>query len=163
MDCSLPGSSVHGILQARQLAWVAMPFSRGSSQPKDRTHVSCVSWIAGGFFTLNRQRSPLNKLTFSQIPVFLSWKLLMASCTHLCSRIMAPKIWYILYSVLHQWLTEIGILLCPVDKIALLSSGCKSSLWIQLHFSQNNILKLDYLPAWWQDTSKVEWLQPLTF
>ena len=35
MDCSLPGSSVHGILQARILEWVAMPSSRGSSQPKD--------------------------------------------------------------------------------------------------------------------------------
>ena len=33
MDCSLPGSSVHGILQARILEWVAIPFSRGSSQP----------------------------------------------------------------------------------------------------------------------------------
>ena len=48
MDCSLPGSSVHGILQARILEWVAMPFARGSSQPRDRTQVSC---IAGGFFT----------------------------------------------------------------------------------------------------------------
>ena len=35
MDCNLPDSSVHGILQARILEWVAMPFSRGSSQPKD--------------------------------------------------------------------------------------------------------------------------------
>jgi len=35
MDCSLPGSSVHGILQARILEWVAIPFSRGSSQSKD--------------------------------------------------------------------------------------------------------------------------------
>ena len=35
LDCSPPGSSVHGILQARILEWVAMPFSRGSSQPKD--------------------------------------------------------------------------------------------------------------------------------
>ena len=48
MDCSLPSSSVHGILQARILEWVAIPFSRGSSQPRDRTQVSC---IAGGFFT----------------------------------------------------------------------------------------------------------------
>ena len=48
MDCSLPGSSVHGILQARVLEWVAMPFSRGSSQPKDRTQ---VSHIVGRFFT----------------------------------------------------------------------------------------------------------------
>ena len=35
-DCSLPGSSVHGILQARILEWIAMPFSRGSSQPRDQ-------------------------------------------------------------------------------------------------------------------------------
>ena len=39
-DCSLPGSSVHGILQARILEWVAMPSSRGSSLPRDRTQVS---------------------------------------------------------------------------------------------------------------------------
>ena len=51
MDCSPPGSSVHGILQARTLEWVAMPFSRGSSQPRDQTHVSCISWITGRFFT----------------------------------------------------------------------------------------------------------------
>ena len=37
VDYSLPGSSVHGILQARILEWVAMDFSRGSSQPRDRT------------------------------------------------------------------------------------------------------------------------------
>ena len=41
MDCSLPGSSIHGILQARILEWVAIPSSRGSSQPKDPTQVSC--------------------------------------------------------------------------------------------------------------------------
>ena len=44
MDCSLPGSSVHGILQARILEWIAIPLSRGSSQPRDWT---CVSYIAG--------------------------------------------------------------------------------------------------------------------
>ena len=44
-DCSPPGSSVHGILQARILEWVAMPSSRGSSWPRDRTHVSCGSCI----------------------------------------------------------------------------------------------------------------------
>ena len=42
------GYRVDGILQARILEWVAFPFSRGSSQPRDRTQVSC---IAGGFFT----------------------------------------------------------------------------------------------------------------
>ena len=42
MDCSPPGSSLHGILQARVLEWVAISFSRGSSQPRDRTQVSHV-------------------------------------------------------------------------------------------------------------------------
>ena len=45
---SLPGSSVHGISQAGILKWVAISFSRGSSQPRDQTQVSC---IAGKFFT----------------------------------------------------------------------------------------------------------------
>ena len=49
MDCSLPGSSVHGILQARILVWVAICFSRGSSRPRDWTQ---VSHIAGRFFTI---------------------------------------------------------------------------------------------------------------
>ena len=49
MDCSPPGSSVHGILQGRILEWVAIPFSRGSSQPRDWTH---VSWITGRFFSV---------------------------------------------------------------------------------------------------------------
>ena len=40
MDCSLPGSSVHGLLQARILEWVSMPSSRASSPPRDRTQVS---------------------------------------------------------------------------------------------------------------------------
>ena len=41
--CSPPGFSVHGISQARILEWVAVSFSRGSSQPRDQTHVSCIS------------------------------------------------------------------------------------------------------------------------
>ena len=45
MECSLPGSSVHGILQARILEWVAIFSSRGSSQLRDGTHVSCISCI----------------------------------------------------------------------------------------------------------------------
>jgi len=43
MDCSPPGSSVHGILQARILEWVAIPFSRASSQPRDQIWVSCIA------------------------------------------------------------------------------------------------------------------------
>ena len=42
MDCSSPGSSVHGILQARILEWVAISFFQGSSRPRDRTLISCI-------------------------------------------------------------------------------------------------------------------------
>ena len=55
VDCSPPGSSVHGILQARRLEWVAMPSSRGSSRPRDQTH---VSFITGGLFTTQSPRKP---------------------------------------------------------------------------------------------------------
>ena len=48
MDDSLPGFSVLGISQVRILGWAAISFSRGSSHPRSRTHVSC---LAGRFFT----------------------------------------------------------------------------------------------------------------
>ena len=51
MNCSPPGSYVYGILQARILEWVAIPSSRGSSWPRDRTLVSMSPALAGGFFT----------------------------------------------------------------------------------------------------------------
>ena len=55
MDCSPAGSSVNGIIEARMLVWVAIPFSRGSSQPRNWTQVSCV---AGRFFTFELQGRP---------------------------------------------------------------------------------------------------------
>ena len=51
IDCNPPGSSIHGILQARILECVAMPSSRGSSQPRDQTCVSHVSCVGRRFFT----------------------------------------------------------------------------------------------------------------
>ena len=51
MDCSLPGSSVHGILQARRLEWAAIPSSRGSCWPRDQIHIFCISFTASGFST----------------------------------------------------------------------------------------------------------------
>ena len=57
MDCSLPGSSVHGILQARKLEWVAIPFSRGSSWPRDWILFSC---IASKFFTIWATNQPIS-------------------------------------------------------------------------------------------------------
>ena len=50
VDCGPPSSAVHGISQARIPEWVAMPSSRGSSQPRDQTHISYGSCITGRFF-----------------------------------------------------------------------------------------------------------------
>ena len=55
IDCSPAGSSVHGIIQARILEWVVIPFCRGSSQLRDRTQVPHIS---GRFFSLNNQGNP---------------------------------------------------------------------------------------------------------
>ena len=66
MDCSLPGSSDHGILQTRILGWVTLSSSKGS--PRDRTCISCGSCIAGGFFTTWATREALKK---QSIPFWL--------------------------------------------------------------------------------------------
>ena len=61
VDCSLPGSSIHGIFQARILEWVAISFSRGSSRPRDWTQVYCIGgrrftvWATWEVPTLNIQ------------------------------------------------------------------------------------------------------------
>ena len=55
MDYGLPGSAVQGILQARILEWVAISYSRGSSLPRDQTHICC---IAGRFFTTEPPGKP---------------------------------------------------------------------------------------------------------
>ena len=69
MDCSLLGASVHGILQARILVWVAISFSRGSSQPRNQTQASC---IAGRFFTdwaTRETQRKHNLLNWEEVPV----------------------------------------------------------------------------------------------
>jgi len=66
MDCSPPTFS--GILQARILEWVSIPFSRGSSQPRVRTQVSC---IAGGFFTISVTRETLKKGIYIYIHIYI--------------------------------------------------------------------------------------------
>ena len=57
VDCSLPDSSVHEISQSRILEWVAISSSRGSSQPRDQTHISCIGRQI--FLPLSHQGSPI--------------------------------------------------------------------------------------------------------
>ena len=76
MDCSLPGSSVHGISQARVLEWVAISFSRGSPQPRDQTQ---VSRITGRCFTLWVTRLQIHdfckyKITKTPFLIILSFR-----------------------------------------------------------------------------------------
>ena len=81
MDYSPPASSVHEISQAKILEWVAISFSWGSSQPRDRTH---ISFIASGFFTSEPPGNPLfNVNSFFKKGKFLkvrsmgiSWKVM---------------------------------------------------------------------------------------
>ena len=75
MDCTLPGSSVHGILQARILKWVAISSSRGSSWLRDWT---CVSCIAGRFFTTEPSGKPASPtwcgLKYREFTISCNWK-----------------------------------------------------------------------------------------
>ena len=66
MDCSRPGSSVHGTLQARVLEWIAIPFSKGSSQPEDQTQVSCS--VGGAFYhvTTSSPAFKMNQFTYKE-------------------------------------------------------------------------------------------------
>ena len=70
MDYILSGLSVHGILQARVLKWIAMLSSRGSSQSRDQTWVSC---IAGGFFTAEPPGKPLEVNATHQMSNIQTW------------------------------------------------------------------------------------------
>ena len=85
MDCSLPGSTVHGIFQARILEWVAISFSRRSSWPRDRTWVSCVVgrcfpiWATRDWEITNVDRLHLN-VTRSHVSFFLFFTALGPHC-----------------------------------------------------------------------------------
>ena len=83
MDCSLSGSSIHGIFQARVLEWVAISFSRRSSQPRDRTEVSCI--VGRCFYCRSHQGSPINNLRYADDTT------LMAESEELKSLLMKVK------------------------------------------------------------------------
>ena len=77
MDCHPSGSPLHGILQARILKWIVIPFSKGSSWPRDQTQVSC---IAGRFFTSWATKGRFSNQGRDLIyPIFLELWLLMYS------------------------------------------------------------------------------------
>ena len=106
MNCSLSGSSVYAILQAKILEWIAIPFSRGSSLPKDQTLISC---IADRFFTIWATREaqstenhpPYGKDTLPRPQQDLNlWPLVYKTST------LTPKLWsqvIYLFNIFNIW------------------------------------------------------------
>ena len=88
MDCSLPGSSVSGIFQARILKWVVISFSRGSSRPRDWT---CASCIAGRFFTAEPPGKPHADQSQWQKPVSTYQWQPLGFCTRKISKFCLPR------------------------------------------------------------------------
>ena len=134
MDSSLPGSSVHWTSQAKILEWVAIPFSKRSSQPRDRTQ---VSHIAGRFFTTEppgvlQWRTDTGTLSSSpQVCGFHSASLLVLS---LCFFTCCHK-HDVLYQVVRGWI--------PVHRVA--------SKWLSishLRHSENWIRSLNLTWLW---------------
>ena len=130
IDCSLPGSSVHGILQAIILVWVAMPFSRGTSWPMNWTMVSCIA----GRFHIWATREACNRICFCYSVTQSS----MTPCDPMdCSMLDFP--------VLHH-LLELEMIKCP------LSLSCPLSQWYHPVISSSVVPFSSYLqssPAPW--------------
>ena len=78
MDCSPPGSSVHGILQARLLEWVVISYSRGSSQHRDQTRIFCVSCIGKQIVYLSQ--IVLHRVPWEAPKLLVCQYLLLARC-----------------------------------------------------------------------------------
>ena len=110
MDCSLPDSSVRGILQARILEWVATSFSRGPSQPRDWTRVSCVSCIGGRFFIpLEPSGKPQSedKLKWNSSHVHIVMKSRYSQPSEssgLASEVSAGCVWIVIQGIPNQWI-----------------------------------------------------------
>ena len=123
-DCSLPGSSIHGILQARILEWVAISFSRGSSRPRDWTR---VSHTADRLFTVWATREALQSADWETKETAPATPAMRGRCWH-------PS-WACMFPVLTFYIT----VKCPLEVQLLLSQdrlGCLGSfvfpckLWI---------------------------------
>ena len=118
--CKLPGSSVHGISQARMLEWVAIFFSRGSSQPRDQTRVPCVG----------RQDSLLlsHHWSICQLPWYLS--IIIHWNRYYCAHLTRQEI-------------EAQILSNPPWVIFLLTS--QTGIWIHVSLTLNLLLFTEHL------------------
>ena len=116
MACSLPGSSVYGISQARILEWVFIPFSRGSFRSRDQTQVSCS---AGGFFIVWATKKA-KQVTKGQIVYDLTLMKSFSSVQFSCS-VMFDSLWP--HGLQHTRLP------CYSPTPGACSNSCPSSWW----------------------------------
>ena len=118
-DCSPPGSSIHGISQARLLAWAAICFCRGSSWPGDRL---CVSCLAGRSFTTEPPGKP-NTIVFipnSTIQVLPAWRMYIIYLVSGCCQISHS--WFFLLPLLNYlqfFPVKIISCICPSPSVHL--------------------------------------------
>ena len=135
IDCSLPGSSVHGIFQARVLEWIAISFSRGSSQPRDWTQVSC---IVDRRFTVWATREEIYSLSHSVVPsITLQWSLGKAFLS------FCPILWNSAF----KW---VYLFFSPLSFISLLFSAiCKASSDNHFAFLHFFLLEMVLVIAFW--------------
>ena len=144
MDYSLPSSSVHGIFQARILEWVAMPFSKGSSQPRDWTHMSHISHIGKQVFTTSAICEALSYaayiINFEVLKRFKGKYRLMQTCTQTKKHIIGNNLgtekhepyidwWYI---IVKGKIIKIGGFLVTLSSLFYLT--CNLTLYILVSF-----------------------------
>ena len=131
MGCSPPGSSVHGILQARILQWVVIPFSRGSSLSRNQTWVSS---IAGRFFTVWATREAPTEAG----PVTISSRALWVSNGTI-------RRWFLGSG--RQWLATVWDLQVTFGKpgSAHTSTSSRQAYWDNLHYMDSNCCLWGYL------------------
>ena len=113
MDWSLPGSSVHGILQGRILEWVATSSSKESFWPRDQTCTSCGSCILGGFFTAEPPGKPsyMDKCLISDEEMTQEFKKNMTKSKRKMDRHMSPFVLLALSDATLESFIGFGLLL----------------------------------------------------
>ena len=131
MDCSLLGSSVHGIFQARILEWVAVSFSWGSSGPRNQTHVSCVSCVScitGSLYPLSHRKARtgavvlcLKKQLHTLLKIYIYIYILLKNANHHLSLLLwelliltifwTLKNYYVYYGALWSVIFDVTIVI----------------------------------------------------
>ena len=132
MDCSQPGSSVRGISQARTLEWVAISFSRESSQPRDWTWVSCIG--KAGSLPLGHQGSP-EKIYTKLITVFASKKAMRLAWKE---DVSFRTVWWLcqIMQRIHMW-TKIQLTIKPRIKEKFIQTKVKIRTQRQSEISED--------------------------